>query len=120
MLWFGCENFLDVLVMSAVRVKTITFCKLLVKWIDNGTTYFNSIVAQILNAVMQHLFSTSTRVFSSWKLHWRISVNSRTRTFGDERDEEERSSSSWCFFLHMLRILPRFSNVIKLCRPQRF
>ena len=54
--------------MSAVRVKTIPFCKLLVKWIDNGTTYFNSIVAQMLNAVMQHLFSTPTRVFSSWKL----------------------------------------------------
>ena len=54
--------------MSAARVKTIPFCKLLVKWIDNGTTYFNSIVAQMLNAVMQHLFSTPTRVFSSWKL----------------------------------------------------
>ena len=65
---FGCENFLDVLVMSAVRVKTITFCKLLVKWIDNGTTYFNSIVAQKLNTVMQHLLSTSTGLFSSCKL----------------------------------------------------
>ena len=54
--------------MSTARVKTIPFCKLLVKWIDNGTTYFNSIVAQILNTVMQHLFSTSTGVFSSCKL----------------------------------------------------
>ena len=54
--------------MSTARVKTISFCKLLVKWIDNGTTYFNSIVAQMLNTVMQHLFSTSTGVFSSCKL----------------------------------------------------
>ena len=54
--------------MSAVRVKTIPFCKLLVKWIDNGTTYFNSIVVQMLNTVMRHLFSASTGVFSSCKL----------------------------------------------------
>ena len=54
--------------MSTARVKTIPFCKMLVKWIDNGTTYFNSIVAQMLNTVMQHLLSTSTGVFSSCKL----------------------------------------------------
>ena len=54
--------------MSTARVKTIPFYKLLVKRIDNGTTYFNSIVAQMLNTVMQHLFSTSTGVFSSCKL----------------------------------------------------
>ena len=54
--------------MSTARVKAIPFCKLLVKWIDNGTTHFNSIVAQMLNTVMQQLFSASTGVFSSFKL----------------------------------------------------
>ena len=54
--------------MSTARVKTIPFCKLLVKWIDNGTTHFNIIVAQMLNTVMQHLFSTSTGVLLSCKL----------------------------------------------------
>ena len=49
--------------MPTARVKTISFCKLHVKWIDNVTTYFNSIVVQMLNTVMQHLFSTSTGVF---------------------------------------------------------
>ena len=53
---------------STARVKTIAFWKLLVKWIDNGTTYFNSIVVQMLNTVMQHLFSTSTGVFLGCKL----------------------------------------------------
>ena len=41
--------------MLTAHVKTIRFCNLLVKWIDNGTTYFNRIVAQMLNTVMQHL-----------------------------------------------------------------
>ena len=41
--------------MSTARVKTIPFFNLLVKWIDNGTTYFNSIVAQMLNTVMQQV-----------------------------------------------------------------
>ena len=54
--------------MSTAHVKTIRFCNLLVKWIDNGTTYFNRIVAQMLNTVMQHLFSTSTSLFLSCKL----------------------------------------------------
>ena len=54
--------------MSTAPVKTIPFCKLLVKWIHNGTKYFNSIVAQMLNIVMSHLFSTSTGLFSSRKL----------------------------------------------------
>ena len=54
--------------MSTACVKTIPFCKVLVKWIDNGVTYFNSIVAQMLNTVMQHLFSTSTGVFLGCKL----------------------------------------------------
>ena len=83
--------------MSTAGVKAIPFRKLLVKWIDNGNTYFkyfNSIVAQMLNTVMQHLLSRSTGV----SFHWRISVNQRIRTFGDERDEEQPSSSSWCFF----------------------
>ena len=85
--------------MSTARVNTISFCKLLVKWIDNGTTYFHSIVAQMLNTVIRHLFSISTGVF--WgvvSFHCRISVNPRIRTFGDEPDEEQPSSSSWCFF----------------------
>ena len=54
--------------MSTARVKAIPFCKLLVKWIDNGTTHFNSIVAQMLNTVMQHLLSTPAGFFSSCKL----------------------------------------------------
>ena len=54
--------------MSTAHVKTIRFCNLLVKWIDNGTTYFNRIVAQMLNTVMQHLFSTSISFFLSCKL----------------------------------------------------
>ena len=54
--------------MSTACVKAIPFCKVLVKWIDNGVTYFNSIVAQMLNTVMQHLFSTSTGVFLGCKL----------------------------------------------------
>ena len=54
--------------MSTARVKAIPFRKLLVKWIDNGNTYFNSIVAQMLNTVMQHLLSRSTGVISSCKL----------------------------------------------------
>ena len=57
--------------MSTAGVKAIPFRKLLVKWIDNGNTYFkyfNSIVAQMLNTVMQHLLSRSTGVISSCKL----------------------------------------------------
>ena len=54
--------------MSTVRVKAIPFCKLLVKWIDNRATYFNSIAAQMLNTVMQHSFSKSTGIFSGCKL----------------------------------------------------
>ena len=101
-------------------VKTITFSKLFVEWIDNGTKCFNSIVAQILNTVMQHLFSTSQAFFRVASFHWKISVDPRIRTFGDEWDEQQSSSSSWCFLLHVLRILPTFSNVLKLCRSQRF
>ena len=54
--------------MSTARAKTKPFCKLLVKWIDNGTTYFNTIAAQMLNTAMQHLFNMSTGVFLSCKL----------------------------------------------------
>ena len=54
--------------MSTARVKAITFCKLLVKWIDNGNTYSNSMVAQMLNTVTQHLLSRSTGVILSCKL----------------------------------------------------
>ena len=46
--------------MLTARVKTIPFRKLLVKWIHNGTTYLNIIVAQMLNTVMSHLFSMET------------------------------------------------------------
>ena len=60
--WCSCRH------MSTACVKAIPFCKVLVKWIDNGVTYFNSIVAQMLNTVMQHLFSTSTGVFLGCKL----------------------------------------------------
>ena len=106
--------------ISTPRVKTITFCKLLVKWIDNGTKCFNSSAAQILNTVMKHLFSTSKAFFRVASFHWKRSVNPRIRTFGNEWDEEQSSSSSWCYLLHVLRILPAFSNVLKLCRSQRF
>ena len=51
--------------MSAARVKTIPFCKLLVKWIDNGTTYFNSITL----TQREEEFYGRKRIFTSQILH---------------------------------------------------